>query len=45
MENITELRCILEEGRIIKHLITSALIIASVEAAIIVKCLVRWVYR
>ena len=45
MENISELRCLLEEGRIVKYLMTSALIIASVEAAIIVKCLVRWVYR
>lgn len=45
MEQITELRCILEEGRIIKHLMTSALIIASVEAAICIKCLIRWVYR
>ena len=45
MNEVMELRCILEEGQIIKHLMTATLILASVEAAIIVKCLVRWVYR
>jgi hypothetical protein len=45
MENIMELRCVLEEGRIVKHIITSALILAAVEAAIVAKCLFRWVYN
>ena len=34
MENIMELRCVLEQGAIIKHIMTSALILAAVEAAI-----------
>jgi hypothetical protein len=45
MTEVMELRCILEEGQLIKHIMTAALILTSVEAAIIVKCLVRWVYR
>ena len=42
MENIMELRCLLNEGAIIKHIMTSALILAAVEAAIVLKCLMRW---
>jgi hypothetical protein len=45
MNEVMELRCLLEEGQIIKHIMTSTLIIASVEAVICIKCLVRWVYR
>jgi hypothetical protein len=45
MTEVMELRCLLEEGQIIKHLMTATLILASVEAAICIKCLLRWVYR
>jgi hypothetical protein len=45
MENILELRCLLAEAEIIKHIITSALILAAVEAAIVANCLFRWVYN
>jgi len=37
-----ELRCILQEGAIVKQIMTSALILAAVEAGIIVKCLINW---
>jgi len=45
MEQIMELRCVLEQGAIIKNIMTSALILAAVEAAIVLKCLMRWVYN
>lgn len=45
MHEVMELRCLLEQGQIIKHIMTGTLIIASVEAAICIKCLVRWIYR
>jgi hypothetical protein len=45
MTEVMELRCLLEEGQLIKHLMTATLILAAVEAAICIKCLVRWIYR
>jgi hypothetical protein len=45
MEEIMELRCILQQGSIAKHIITSALILAAVEVAICIKCLMSWTYN
>ena len=42
MENILELRCILEEGRIVKQVMTAALILAAMEAVMVIKCIIAW---
>lgn len=40
-----ELRCILEQGKVIKHIMTSAMILLIVEGAICFKCIVRYWFR
>jgi hypothetical protein len=45
MEEIMELRCILQQGSIAKHIITSALILATVEVGFFIKALIRLNYE
>lgn len=45
MEEIQELRCLLEQGKLIQQMMTAAMIILAVEVAICIKAIIRWNYR
>ena len=45
MEEIQELRCLLEQGKLIQQMMTAAITLMLVEVAICVKAIIRWNYR
>lgn len=45
MNEVLELRCLLEQGKLIEQMMTVAMILMGVEVAICIKAIIRWNYR
>lgn len=45
MEQVLELRCILEQGQLIKQTMTAALILMFVEAVVCITAIARYYFR